>query len=354
MDEERDRFVVLGGGFAGVEAAFELASQGVKPVLIDAKDHFEYTPCLPDLFRGRFSHGQMTAEYEKLFKGTGVEFRNATVLGVDTERKTVETSKGAYSYEGLIVALGAEMNDLGMDVSDADNCYSLDAAKEIKKKSEEVESVTIVGAGYVGVEVAGELCEKGLDVTVVDTETRPMPHSNNEVSEMVLEYFNNTDISFKAGRRVDHVEGKDLVLANEETVESDMLVWASGIRPNKVVRDSFGAGHEGLEVNKGCSTKFDNVFAIGDCSNSVNTKTAHEAMKEGQIAAENVLKGDNEVLSTYESNAPHLLSLGNSGLIIAGDKAFKNQFFRYLKDFVRHWYFLHLKRKSIFSRLFNR
>lgn len=353
MEESDNRYIVLGGGFAGIEAAFELASEGVKPVLIDNSEVFEYTPGLPDLFRERFSENKLTAEYEKLLEGTGVEFKQASVIGVDTGRKAVETTKGAYNYKGLIVALGSEMNDLGMDLSEVDNAYSLEAAKDLKNKSENVESVTVLGAGYVGVEVAGELAEKGLDVKVVDVSTRPMPKSNDKASEIALNYFNRRNISFKAGRKVERVEGKTLVMQDEERIGSDMLVFATGIRATKVVRESFDTDSTGLEVNKGFSTDFENVFAVGDCSSSSNMDTAHDSIREGKIAARNVLKKDNEVLETYDSEAPLIVSFGKKAVLTYGDTAIMSRFFRRIKDGIRLWYFLHLKKRSIFGRVLN-
>ncbi len=350
-----EEVVVAGAGFAGVNTALELASRGYEVRLIDKNCDHEYTPGLINFFRERVSENRLKLDLEGFFEGTGVEFCNETIDGIDTERKTVSTDEDLHVYDYLVVTLGGDPRTFGIDVSDAYLPYGFGGAKEVTEQIEGSETVLIVGSGYVGVEVAGELAERGLDVTVVDQSTRPMPNSNEKSSHIVLDYFDEKDISFRGGSSVTQVNGGGVELESGDTLEADLVLWAGGVKAPDLVQKSFDCGPAGIDVNPGLSDSENaEVFAAGDSADTGCLKTAHNAMEQADILAENLDRADSETLKPYvEGTNPLVVSLGSTGMFIYGDRTYESRFFRYLKDLIRMRYWFLLREKQLGLKLRN-
>jgi len=133
----------------------------------------------------------------------------------------------------------------------------------LDRKLEDMESSIIIGCGYVGIEIATELEERGIDVTIVDGSTRPVGNSGQEVSEKVLDYLNDHDINFRGGTRVEEINKQSVRLADGKKVEADSVVWSGGIQASRLVQNYFDTGPGGLPVNSGLASKeHSNVFCI--------------------------------------------------------------------------------------------
>ncbi|PSH00146.1 MAG: hypothetical protein BRC28_01095, partial [Nanohaloarchaea archaeon SW_4_43_9] len=190
-----EKVVVAGAGFGGVHSALELARRGYDVELIDQNGYHLFTPALIDIAGGSTEAEDISMNLNDFFSGTSVEFSREKIVGIDPDEEVVETTSGGHSYDNLVVSLGYDVASFGIDISDALEVYTLEGAKKVDREAEEAESAIVVGSGYVGVEVACELSERGVEVTLVDQVTRPMPRSSSEVSEKVLNSLNSKDIS---------------------------------------------------------------------------------------------------------------------------------------------------------------
>ncbi len=334
---------MAGAGFGGVNAALQLAKRGYEVKLLDKNSHHTFVPGLIDLLRGRKSEKKLKLDLENFFGSTSVEFSQETVLGIDPENDKVETTKDSHSYDHLVMALGGEAATYGLDVSDAETCYNLEQAKSLTEKVEDAEEVIIAGCGYVGVEIAGELVENDIDVTVMDMSTRPAANSNMETSQNVVDYFNRKDVKFRGGTEIEEVNEDSVVLGNGEEVETDVVIWSGGVQASSLVQESFDVGPKGIPVNSGLSSKqHENVFAIGDNADGDFLKIAQNAEKQGKLVAENIDR--NGALKSFESSkVPLAISMGNTGVIEYGNITFENRLVRPLKDLVRVHYFMKLR-----------
>lgn len=346
MDE---KVVVAGAGFGGVHSALELAERGYDVELIDQNGHHLFTPALVDVVRGKMDGDDISMSLSSFFSSTSVKFSREKIVGIDPDKEVVETTSGAHNYDSLVVALGYDVANFGIDISDALEVYTLEGAKKVDEEAADAGSALIVGSGYVGVEVACELDDRGLDVTLVDQVTRPMPRSSSKVSEKVLDYLNSAGIAFRGGTAVEEVGENEIVLENGEKMEADMVIWLAGMQASKLVQRDFDCGRSGIEVNSGLNShKYGNVFALGACADADCEVTAYNAVGQAEIIADNIGKSQNESLEEFEEGKRMLLlKMGGTAILEYGDRSYRNRLLCYMKKFIRWKYWTKLKWKKL-------
>lgn len=332
-----EKVVVAGAGFAGIQAAISLGRKGFNVELIDKSSEHIYTPGLIDLVRDRRSKEDLKLDVKPLFEETSVDFFEEEITDIRPEDKVVVAEESRH-YDYLVLALGGEAV-----IPDGFNEMIVPYTLEEASKLRNVEgSTAVIGAGYTGIEFACELSEKGIDVTVFDTETRPLKRFSEKASEKALETMISKDVKFRGGKEITGIEDST-VKYGDDSESFNHVILNIGTQPNKVVEDSL----DSLETNSGLSSlKYDNIFVIGDC-NGKNERTAHDAISEGKIVAENISKKDYEDLEPAKPDKPgHLLGMGATGAYINNDTVLESRIFRYLKDIVGRIYFWNLKRKA--------
>lgn len=340
------RILVLGAGFGGVNVCLNLMGSGHDVRLLDMKGHHEYTPGLIDLYRDRVEDEELMIDLNDLFGDTEITFSREKVESIYPDSKMVETNAGTHEYDEIVVALGSEPKDYGMDLSEAYSPYSMEETKKIKEEVLEAEKTCVIGSGYVGVEVSGEIAGK-TDLTVIEGATRPMPNSSEKAGHLALNYFNKKGISFSAGKRVKEIKESEILMEDGSTVKSDLTVWSGGIRANKVVRDSFECDNEGICVDSTLrSEQYPDVHVLGDSADLKCVKTAHNAMDQAKIVANNVGARKSELKPFKDSIYPLMVSMGNTGMMVYGKRAYTNIFFRKAKDMVFRGYKASLKAKK--------
>lgn len=336
--------MILGGGFLGINAALQLSKTEYEVTLIDIDLTHEYLPGTIDLIRSRFEPQDLQIELEN-FLPDEVELIEAEVEDIREEEKIVDTKHQIISYDKLIVGLGGEPKTFGVDISEAENSWSIESAKRIARKSENAESAIVVGGGYVGVEIAGELAEKGLKTTVIDAKTRPMPRITTKSSEKILEIFQNKEIKFNGGKKITKVHKDGVTIEGGNKIQADMVIWCAGVQASKTTQKIFSCSEKGVEVNQGLSvTGKKNIFAGGDSINTKKEKTAHTAMHQGELIAKNIIHDPNPLKQMKDNKKLLLLSIGDKAALIYGDKIiYSSEYLRYFKDFVKEYYFTRLK-----------
>ena len=347
MDEQ---VVVMGAGFAGANAALRLSRRGFDVKVIDVKGTHEYTPGIIDVIRERVSENKLKRELHNLFDTENIEFTRERIESVDPDSRVVKTNAGSHNYDYLVVALGGEPNDFGMDVSEAISPYNLSEAKKVVEDLEDDDEVLIVGSGYVGIEFAGELSERGNEVTLVDQSTSPMSRSNEKASKIALDYLNKNNINFRGGQRVSEVNEQSVKLENGKKIEADKVLWSGGVRASEVVRESFDVESRGLPVDQNLqSPEYPKVFAAGDSADDDSVKTAHNSMRAGDLVGKNVGKSKSNMERYEGGEHSMIISMGDTAIFTKGDKAYEKKFFRKVKDMIRIFYWKQLSLSRVLS-----
>lgn len=315
--------LVLGGGVKGLYAALEFQLKGKEVTVIDSNIEHEFVPGSIEIIRDRVDTDKLELNLKDFLKKTGIKFCLETVESIDHKNRKVSTDKGTHNYDNLVVALGSEMKDFSLNISDLKHVYDLSTVEEIRDKLDKADHVAVVGAGYVGVETMGEIAETNTDVTLISNRDVPMSYTNETVQNLILEYMDSKEVNFIRNKELESVSLNKIEFTDGDSINTDIVIWCRGKRTKSIVKNSFDIYDEGFEVLKDTEislcfpvTDYDNLYASGDCANI-----------ESRI------------------NKNDSISLGNTAIVNLGNNSIKSKAFRYYKDIVRYKHFFHLRAK---------
>lgn len=334
MARDKKRIVVLGGGFAGVECTRHLESYfkhdpDIEIVLVSEDNFLLFTPLLPQVASGMIETRHAITSIRTIIHKA--KFYEGRVKNIDPYGKivnlwgTAEKRGISLHYNFLVVALGSEANYFGMaDVEK--NAYAMktltDAVMlrnriiDMLEQAENEENpilkkgmltFVIVGAGFAGVETAGELKDLLSDVT------KRYPHiDDNDVSVIILEALPNILPGFeeslakftqkKMKQRGIEIQLKTAVTSfdgnevktkklngesqEEDAIQTKTLIWTAGVTPvNTIKRSMFKTERGMIIVNDYLEVSdFPGVFAIGDCALFINPETKKPFPPTAQLA----------------------------------------------------------------------
>ena len=326
------RIVVVGAGPAGVTVAETVRQydEQAEIVLLSSEPFAPYAPpAIVDYF--------LTGQETHLWKGTdfperlALEWRPATrVNEVRPEIKQIVTEAGdAIGYDKLVIASGSRLYAPveGGDKPGIYNFKSLTAAQELlnKVKAKEAKSALIVGAGFIGVEIALLLAQMGLEVTQIEALDRVMPRMlDPETAEIALGVLQERGVDVQLNTEATAFLGEEQVEAVElesgETLTADLIIAATGVKPNIEFLEGSGVkANWGVIVDDYLLTNIPDVYAAGDVAEAKDRITGERyvhaifpnAVAQGQVAAYNVLGFD----MPYEG-ADSMNSLKHLGLPI--------------------------------------
>lgn len=225
---------------------------------------------------------------------------------VDREAGCVRTDKGEQlGFDTLIMATGSRVRRIPVAGSDLDGIHYLRNIADvdaIHADTRTAKRIVIVGAGYIGLEVAAVTRQLGLDVTVIELAERVL---SRVVSEQVSTFYQEehrsrgVELLLSTGLRAFRGDGRvSGVETNDGTVlPADLVVVGVGIVPNAELAEACGLEVEdGIVVNDMCRTSDPDIYAIGDCTSHPNgiygrnlrLESVHNALEQAKTAASNI------------------------------------------------------------------
>lgn len=335
----RKHIVVLGGGFAGLRAARDLA-QGLRKlgltdryevVMIDRNGRHTFTPLLYEAATTSHSSASCDAirslvdfPLEELLSPLGVPVITAEVTHIDAHARTVRLGARELSYDYLLVSLGAEPDFFGIPGVDrfALTLASLEDAERIRNTFMELWSarthfdVVIAGAGPTGVELAGELAAWADELRrendespevhfhLIDRGPRILGMFEERVSQAAARRLKALGVELWTGISLEHAEADAVMLGTKETLSADLLLWTGGVRGSRR-GDSLPFRHDDrgriavdqtLRAADAATPFLERVYLAGDLaglphpvSGAPVPQTAPNAVREGARAAANIL-----------------------------------------------------------------
>jgi len=303
--------VIVGAGHGAGQVVATLKQKKFAGNIVMLGDE-PYLPYQRPPLSKKFLAGEMPPERlyfkpESFYEDPRIDIRLETrVETIDRSARKVTTSDGdAFAYDKLILATGSRVRKIAVPGAGLPGIHylrSIADVEAIRKDMSRSKSVVIIGAGYIGLEVAAVCRLNGLDVTVVEMEDRVM---SRVVSPNVSDYYQlehaSQGVKLLLSTRLAAFDGKrrvkQVVTDDEQRISADFVVVGVGILPNDDI-----AAEAGLEVDNGivvddhCRTNDSSIFAIGDCTSHPNDiygqrlrlESVHNALEQAKTAASNI------------------------------------------------------------------
>jgi NADPH-dependent 2,4-dienoyl-CoA reductase/sulfur reductase-like enzyme/nitrite reductase/ring-hydroxylating ferredoxin subunit len=300
--------VIVGGGAAGLAAADMLRRKGYDgPVtMISADDSAPYDRpnVSKDYLQEPIPDEWMNLRVPDFYQEQKISLvLSSRVSSVDIRQKQVHLQDGkTYNFGALLLATGAEVIRLAVPgARDSDVFYvrTWSDARLIFKRAETARQVVVVGASFIGLEVAASLRSRGLDVHVVAPENQPFERTlGAEVGRFFRELHESHGVIFHLEKTVASMEGQQVTLNDGTNLQADFLVLGVGVRPSVTLAEQAGLKvDQGIIVNKYLETSAPGVFAAGDIARWPDRHSGHQiriehwviAERQGQVAARNIL-----------------------------------------------------------------
>ena len=272
--------VVVGGGLAAGTAVTTLREHGYDGdlVLFAEEPHvpYERPPLSKDLLRGEKEAEATYVQQAEWYGENDVVVRTGTpVNAVDLEAETVHTSVGETPFSALLLATGARPRTLPIEPTasvEVRYLRTLDDATRLKDRLGTDRRLLIVGAGWIGMEVAASARQLGTAVTVVDPAEQPLVAVlGPEIGARFAAVHRGHGVDLRTGTALDHLEGDKAVLTDGTTIEVDTVLVGVGAVPNDdLAREAGLTVDNGVLVDAGLRTAHPRVFAAGDVANAVH------------------------------------------------------------------------------------
>lgn len=327
------KVVITGGGFAGMNLAKKLADyNGIEVTLVDKNNYHFFPPLLYQVATAFIEASNISYPFRRMFQYKhNLRFHYGSLVKINVADNSIETDSGIISYDYLVLAMGTETNYFGMEnvkqnalpmktIDDALNLRNhilLNLEKLIRTtdpvEREKRRNIVIAGGGPTGVEVSGMIAEMGKHILAKDYPELgsrrdsiylvdagqallgPMSKKSQEEAYKVLEQLG---VQIKLNTAVKDFSDDKVLLANGEIINSNTLIWASGV----IAREAPGLPAELLargrritvdEYNR--AKGINNIFVIGDQAFQTtdakfpngHPQLAQVAIQQGKLLAEN-------------------------------------------------------------------
>ena len=279
----QSKYVILGGGMVAGYAAKELVERGLKPgeltiVSADAALPYERPPLSKSYLAGKDNEEAIRINSEDFYRKNGIQVTlNCDISSVDPGRKRLVAKSGdEFLFEKLVIATGARPRMLqipGANLKNLRYLRSMADSKAIRESAEKMKRVVVVGGGFIGMEVAAVLAQKGIEVVMVLNEDRIWKRLfTPQMSDFFESYYAARGVRVMKNATIRELRGDGgvnaVLLARGEAIPCDMVVAGIGVAP---VTDMLsGSGIEvgdGVTVNEYLETNHADVYAAGDVAN---------------------------------------------------------------------------------------
>ncbi len=305
-------FVIVGASLTGAKAAETLRAEGFdeRVVLIGDEDErpYERPPLSKDYLRGEANRETVYVHPEGFYADHDIELRlGRTAVSVDVVGNELALDDGErLRYDRLLLATGAEPRSLSIPGADLDGVLYLRSVADcdaLRARLDRGGAVVVIGAGWIGAEVAASARQRGLDVTVIDPLTVPLERVlGTEVGAVYRDIHLDHGVQMLLGTGVEAFEGGTAVervrTIDGRELECDFVVVGVGVQPRTGLAAQAGlAVDNGILVDEHLQTSAPGVFAAGDVANAhhpfygARIRVEHwaNALHQGPVAARAML-----------------------------------------------------------------
>lgn len=379
--EIRDKIIVIGGGFAGLQFAKKLNGNRTKKlVMIDKANHHMFQPLFYQVACGRIEPSNISFPFRKIFqRSKNIQFRMTEVKQIIPSENKIITEDHVFHYDKLVIATGCKTNFFGnqkmenlafgmkntQEAISIRNHVLLTFEKLIIEKSRSDDgnwNIVIVGSGPTGVELAGAFAEMkreilprdyprmnfdDLEIILVSSTEKPLAVMSEESQKKSEQYLKDLGVRFISNDRVTDYDGDRVYLSSGNIIPSNNVIWAAGVTGNIIE----GLTENSIKNNRYIVDRynkivgFDDIYAIGDIAYMETLKypnghpqVANVAINQGKNLAKNFLKKSENDWQPYEyDDKGSMATIGKHRAVVDLPKfKFQGIFAWYF------WMFLHL------------
>ncbi len=330
--ESREKIVIIGGGFAGLQLARMLNNRNKKVIVIDKVNHHMFQPLFYQVACGRIEPSNISFPFRKIFqRSRNIQYRMMEVNQILPSQNKIVSSDGEITYDKLVLATGCKTNFFGNDKMETltfgmkntqeaiaiRNHVLLTFEKIIMQKSRTDDgnwNIVIVGSGPTGVELAGAFAEmkreilprdyphmnfSNLNVILVSSTPTSLSTMSEESQVMSEKYLKELGVIFMSEEFVTDYDGDKVFMQSGKTIPSNNVIWAAGVTgnivdgldPKTVIRNRYKTDRFNRVLG------YENIFAIGDIAYmetpkypAAHPQVANVAINQGKNLGRNFLK----------------------------------------------------------------
>lgn len=340
--ETREKIIIIGGGFAGLQLAKTLNNKNKKVIVLDKVNHHMFQPLFYQVACGRIEPSNISFPFRKIFQESrNTQFRLTDVKEIIPAQNKVITDGAEFTYDKLIIATGCKTNFFGnkdleskafgmkntQEAIGIRNHVLMTFEKLILEKSRSDDgnwNIVIVGSGPTGVELAGAFSEMkkdilprdypymnfdNLKIILVSSTEKPLAVMSPEAQEKSEKYLKDLGVEFMSGEIVTDYDGDKVYMKSGKEIPSNNVIWAAGVVGNVI--DGFPT--EKLIRNRYIVDRFnkvkgyENIYAVGDIAYMETPKypqghpqVANVAINQAKNLGKNFLKKNVGEWTEYE------------------------------------------------------
>lgn len=318
------KVVIVGNGIAGNQVAFSIRerSKDTQITILSAEEFPEYDPCsLPYFLAGDCEENALFRKQERDYTKQDIELvYNSKAQSIDPESKTVHTESGnQVGYDQLVLAHGGDLFIPPIEGIGNHGVFSCKQLQEaLKLRSHAGKRAVIIGSGAIGIEVAEALKKRGYEVYIIELLGWILPALFDEPTAKRLEKaLEGYGIHVLTGEKVLQIKGDTEVsgvVTDQREIDCDTVVVATGVVPGVKLAQTAGiATGRGIQVDRSMQTSVADIYACGDCVETVDACTGeaamfqlkHNALEQGRIVARNILGEGMEYRGAYAFARAH-------------------------------------------------
>ncbi|SDN66172.1 NAD(P)/FAD-dependent oxidoreductase [Allokutzneria albata] len=296
---------VVGASLAGLTAARQLRAQGFdgRLVIVGEEPHQPYDrpPLSKDFLLGRAEEADLALTDATERASLEAEWMlGVHAIGLDHSAGEVMLDNGAVRTDGVVIATGARPRTLAGqgDLSGVHTLRTIEDALALRADLDRAERVVVVGAGFVGAEVASTCAARGLDVTVLEAAPKPLAGLGEEMASACAALHGDHGVRLLCGTGVVGLSGdhrvREVLLTDGSSITADVVVVGVGVVPTTTWLEGSGISlANGVACDSGCRTSLSGVVAVGDVAHVGGHRVEHwtNATQQPRVAVRNLLAG---------------------------------------------------------------
>lgn len=304
--------VIIGAGQCGLKAVETLRQNGYEGALVligdETQPPYQRPPLSKAYLKGELEEDRLYLKADNFYEDNDVTTKfGVTAQSINRGEKSVSLSNGELiEYDKLLISTGTVARQIPLKGAELDGVHTLRTIDDVKRLSAAISpdmKIGIIGAGYIGLEVAASLRGRGNDVTVIEAAPRVLARvMPEEMSAFFQSLHEGHGVNFHIGKGTKSIEGEGkvekIVLDDGAEIPCDIVLLSVGASPVIGIAEAAGLKIDnGIFVNEMAQTSDADIYAAGDCASFfskrydriIRLESVQNAIDQGKVAAQAML-----------------------------------------------------------------